>query len=195
MKHLGGVLLVFPLSLAAAETVRQYQDQETGLAAWEWRADGIQLQQIQRLPDQTRAFFQGRGFTTAEADQIAAHCVFQTIFHNHSAQPVTLDLAQWRVNVDGATKPPKLTADWQQDWQARNTPEAARIAFQWALFPNQQTFAPGDWNMGMITYPAPPNSLLDVQFSWQVGETRHNGVLRGLRCAADQSLNAEGNLQ
>lgn len=184
MKFPGWLLLVLPLA-SAAEQTRQYQDQETGLEAWEWQDNGIKLQKIQRLPDQTRAFFMGRGFTREDADYLAAGCVFQTIFHNQSEQPVTLDLAQWRAVVDGTEKPLKLTADWQQDWTARNSPQAARIAFQWALFPNQQTFAPGDWNMGMIIYPVPPGASLDVHFSWQTKAVRHTAVLPGLRCATD----------
>ena len=183
VRRLAWLVLALPVA-AAAEPVRQYQDQETGLDAWEWQAEGIKLQQIQRLPDQTRAFFLGRGFSREDAGHIGAACVFQTIFYNQGEQPVTLDLTEWRAVAGGAEQPLKSTAAWQQDWEARNSPQAARIAFQWALFPTTQEFAPGDWNMGMVTYPLPPGATLALHFVWHAGSERHAAVLPGLRCAA-----------
>jgi len=165
VKWLGWMWLAASLGVAA-EPIRQYQDEETGLDAWEWSGDGIKLQQIQRIPDQTRAFFLGRGFSRAEAEHIATACVFQTVFYNQGKQPVTLDLAEWRVRLGNQLKPLKLTADWQRDWAARHSSASARIAFQWALFPNRQEFAPGDWNMGMVTYPVPHGGRLDLQVVW-----------------------------
>ncbi|QEP41709.1 hypothetical protein D5085_00245 [Ectothiorhodospiraceae bacterium BW-2] len=176
------LLLILPL-LLAAEPIRQYR--EAGVEGWEWQSRGIRLQQIQRLPDQTRAFFMGRGFTREDADYLAESCLFQTVFYNQSEQSLTIDLTQWRAVVDNREIPLKLTADWQQNWAARNSPQAARIAFQWALFPNQQTFAPGDWNMGMITYPVPLGASFDLHFNWQVGGVEHTAVLPGLTCATD----------
>jgi hypothetical protein len=190
MKYLGGLLLALPLTLMA-EVPRQYVDEESGLDAWEWQGEGIKLQQIQRIPDQTRAFFLGRGFARAEAEHIASACVFQTVFYNLGEQAVTLDLAEWQIRTDGQIKPLKLTADWQRDWEARASPDSARIAFQWALFPNVQEFEPGDWNMGMVTYPVAHGERLDLHLVWHSDETRHAVWLPDLRCAEDKTFATE----
>jgi hypothetical protein len=182
--------LIFPVC-AAAQGAREYTDADTGLDAWEWSGEGIKLQQIQRIPDQTRAFFLGRGFTREEAEHIASACVFQSVFYNQGEQPVTLDLAEWQVRAGNEIKPLKLTADWQQEWAARDSSQEARIAFQWSLFPNLQEFAPGDWNMGMVTYPVAHGDSLDLLVVWHSGETRHEAWLPGLRCAEDKTFSNE----
>jgi hypothetical protein len=177
---------------AAAESAREYIDPDTGLAAWEWQGDGIKAQQIQRIPDQTRAFFQGRDFSREDADHIAAACVFQTLFYNQGQQTLHLDLAEWRARVGNGWKPLILTSDWQRDWEARGSPQSARIAFQWALFPNVQEFAPGDWNMGMVTYPVAHGGSFDLRLAWHVGGSRHEALLKGLRCAEDKTYKTGG---
>jgi hypothetical protein len=50
-------------SLAAEPSPRI--DPDTGLASWTLRDGAIAIELIQRLPDQTRAVFQGRGFPAA----------------------------------------------------------------------------------------------------------------------------------
>jgi len=67
-------------------------DSETGLASWTWRDRGVSLQLRQLLPDQTRAFFLGRGFQAGEADRVGRACVFQTIFRNDGGKPVAFPL-------------------------------------------------------------------------------------------------------
>ncbi len=56
-----------PLSAGTTEE----RDPENGLLSWTWREQGVSIQLVQRLPDQTRAFFLGRGFQLADADLVA----------------------------------------------------------------------------------------------------------------------------
>ncbi|HHH38230.1 MAG TPA: hypothetical protein ENK50_01470, partial [Sedimenticola sp.] len=80
------------------------------MRTWLWRHGGVTLQLVQRLPDQTRAFFQGRGFDGASADRLARACVFQTIFRNDGDRPLSYDLDQWRV-IQGTMSKPLITRE------------------------------------------------------------------------------------
>ncbi|HKK14349.1 MAG TPA: hypothetical protein VKA14_06770 [Gammaproteobacteria bacterium] len=186
-----GLLALSPLLAApapAAPHSRHYIDQRTGVDAWRWSGEGISLQLIQRLPDQTRAFFLARGFPRPAVERLASHCVFQTIFHNTAGSGggvVHLDLANWRIDHGQSLI---LKKQWQQQWRRMDVPRPARIAFQWSLFPTVQQFAPGDWNMGMTTYPVAPGATVDVHFSWRRHGKLHHGVIQGARCAPDVDM-------
>lgn len=155
------------------------------LRGWEWRGNGVVLQQIQRLPDQTRAFFQGRGFPAEAANRLASTCVFQTILRNEGEGPIELDLAEWRVEIAAGLLPLPLTADWQGDWARLEVPTPARTAFQWAMFPTRQSFASQDWAMGMIAYPLRPGDRFDLHARWQQSGAVRSATLLGLVCAPD----------
>lgn len=155
------------------------------LRGWEWRGDGVSLQQVQRLPDQTRAFFQGRGFPAAAAERLATTCVFQVTLRNEGEGPITLDLSEWRIDRGAGPEPLRLTADWQAEWEGMGLPESARIAFQWAMFPTRQTFEPQDWNMGMIGYPLRPGERFDLHAQWRQAGAPRDATLAGLACAPD----------
>ena len=71
-----GLVLVLSASPApawsmAAGGVERTEDTETGLLSWRWSDQGVSIGLTQLLPDQTRAFFLGRGFPWAQADRIA----------------------------------------------------------------------------------------------------------------------------
>lgn len=177
-------LLLVPLCAGASE---EGIDDRTGLPRWDAAGDDVRVRLVQRLPDQTRAFFIGRGFNAAQVDRIAGHCVLQTIIYNDGGTPILLDIANWSARVDDragdATVQPRLMSDWQQEWTEAGVGNGPRIAFRWALFPNQQEFAPGDWNMGMTTWPVPPGSELDVHIRWVADGKPHELVVDNVRCA------------
>lgn len=186
-------LLPIPLlcaaSVAAAGTER-FVDERTGVDGWRFEAGAIRVEVIQRLPDQTRAFFLGRGFSRGAVDHLAERCLFQTIVRNREtdveAGPVvSLNLADWRVLTPEGPVPLILKRRWQEDWQRRGESEAARIAFQWALFPTEQRFRPGDWNMGMTTYPAAPGESIDIRVVWREDGERRSGTIEGAVCGHD----------
>lgn len=183
------LLTALSLSGAVVAQVRPLVDETGILRGWSWESQGIILQQVQRLPDQTRAFFLGRGFSSEAANRLAGACVFQTILRNEGPEPIEVDLGEWRIralDLPGADfQPIRLTADWQRDWESLGVTQAARIAFQWAMFPHHQTFESKDWNMGMISYSLPPGSRFDLQARMRRNGETLTALLPGLECAPD----------
>jgi len=185
-----GVQLAFMMGLpvAAAEVVRS-ADGQTGLAKWSFTAGDVEIELIQRLPDQTRGFFQARNFPADVADEIAGNCIFQTIIRNRSAsgagRPVAIDLDTWRIRHDKAEGGIKLKESWLASWPEATVGQAARLAFQWALFPTRQEFMPGDYNWGMTAYGLPAGSVFDLLVVWNSGGVADSGWIRGIECAPD----------
>ncbi len=176
-------------AVLAAPAGEHYIDERTGLDAWRREHQGLSLTLVQRLPDQTRAFFLARGFSRAAVDELAASCVFQAIIGNTgNSGRVELDLHQWGYSANGRSGPLRLKEDWMARWAERGESMPARVAFRWSFFPTVQRFAPNDWNMGMISFPVPPGTVLDVHFRWTRDGRGHHGVLRGVRCASDRSV-------
>lgn len=172
----------------AADTVH-FTDERTGVDGWKFEGEGIRVQWIQRLPDQTRAFFLGRGFTSAAADRLAGQCLFQTIVHNTRAPgggAVTVDLHEWSTLQGSQRQPMLLKAHWQQIWARLDVSPKARTAFQWSFFPTTQEFAPGDWNMGMTSYPVAPGEPLSLDIVWHTDGRRHQARIDGPVCGTNE---------
>ena len=164
---------------------------DSGLETWQWTDGNSSFTFNQRLPDQARAFFLARGFTSEQSEPIAQNCFFQIVIRNlaSNSKAMTLDLEQWQViEKDGATHPPRLEQAWQQQWQAMGVKKAARIAFRWALFPSRQSFQPGDWNMGLITMGVRPGKLFDLIINWEEQDRPRKIRLTDMRCSPDRSL-------
>jgi len=176
------------LPVAAAEVARSV-DGKTGLAKWSFTAGDVEIELIQRLPDQTRGFFQARNFPADVADEIAGNCIFQTIIRNRSAsgagRPVAIDLETWRIRHEHAEGGVKLKESWLASWPEATVSQAARLAFQWALFPTRQEFLPGDYNWGMTAYGLPAGSVFDLLVVWKSGGVEDSGWIRGIECAPD----------
>ncbi|WP_051302668.1 hypothetical protein [Sedimenticola selenatireducens] len=186
---IGAALGVALLSAAAQAGVEHTHDPETGLEAWILRAEGASFTFNQRLPDQTRAYFQGRGFRSGEVEAVALACVFQVTVRNDTDVPIDLDLSDWRViPARGSHRPLRLEADWQQEWQRLQVAQPARVAFRWSLFPTRQSFQPGDWNMGMVTFDLEPGTLFDLEIDWHQDKTARHLRFQGMRCAPDRQL-------
>ena len=160
-------------------------EEQTGLSTWEWKRAGISVQLIQRLPDQTRAFFQARGFTSMDADTIGRACVFQTIFRNDGPRPLTYDLDDWRVLYRGKHLPVRTRERWQEKWQAGGVSQAARIALRWSLLPTRQGFEPGDYNWGMTSFGLPPGASFDLSMTLTIDGELVTGTIPAIVCAAD----------
>ncbi len=173
-------------------------DKETQLSAWTLSDGNFQLELIQRSPQQTRSFFQGRGFSTKVANDIATSCVFQTIGRNTEADnktdSVTVDLSEWRLVLADVKnknseqeKPIKLKEDWAEQWKNSDVKPASLIAFRWATYPTEQSFDPGgDFNWGMISMGPQPEATFDLHIFWKQGEQQHDAWIRQMQCPADQ---------
>ncbi len=160
-------------------------DTETGLKSWTWRSEGASVQLVQRLPDQTRAFFLGRGFPAHAADIVGRACVFQTIFRNDGSEPVSYDLDEWRVHHGHETMHLLVRDAWNKRWKAMGIDQSARIAFRWSLLPTRQRFEPGDYNWGMTSFGLEPGERFDLALSVDLGGTPVAERIEAIECARD----------
>src|SRR3990170_7159798 len=119
------------LAVPVAAVINTGTDAEAGLPYWEVVEHGVSIRLVQRLPDQTRGFFQARGFSIEDSELIAQGCVFQTVFKNISAssEPSTIEynLRDWGVRAAGARRGLKTREDWQKEWSARKAPQPAQL--------------------------------------------------------------------
>lgn len=188
---LGGLLVLAALPVAEADVTADVtgaldveNDPDSGLLRWHWQGPALAVELAQLLPDQTRAFFMGRGFSAEQADVIAEACVFQGIVRNtHAEHSVALDLAHWRTRGGGGKERLRLNRDWQTLWDEQDVADSARIAFRWALFPSQHRFEPGDWLMGMVTVERGPGAEFDLELRWSAAEHERRAVIPDLQCA------------
>lgn len=186
---LSSLALALPLAAAAGITT---STDPNGLQSWHLQDHDFSLQLIQRLPDQTRAFFQARGFSQAIADKIATACVLQAIGKNTSHTPhgtsISYRLADWKIRHNGKLQGIKLKSDWEAQWRQHDSAsKASRIAFRWATFPSQQRFeADGDFNWGMISFGLPPGSVFDLQVVFQQNQQLHKLWIQQIKCPQDR---------
>lgn len=209
------ILFFFPiLTLASIENepnetpVNTLFDKTTGLKTWQLTQFDLELQLIQRLPDQTRGFFQGRGFSNQQANEIATQCIFQTIVKNtglnKTGKPISISLKTWRIiplplsiNKNKITQGIKLKEDWSNEWLAikdkkTQVKPSARMAFRWATFPSEQTFEPsGDYNLGMISFGLPPGAWFDLHVFWRSIQSSesvqiHDQWIKNIQCPEDK---------
>jgi hypothetical protein len=167
---------------AAGEPTRR--DPDTGAATWETQAHGVAFSLTQLLPDQVRAFYVSRGFALAEADVFAGACVYMAVLRNDAAPgEIRFRLADWQVRQGGATHTLRPVDDWLVQWQARGVSEAARIAFRWAQLPPEQSYAPGEWNQGMVATGLAPGSRFDLIARWTVVGQDYEGRLDDVDCS------------
>lgn len=159
-------------------------DSDSGLATWQTEQHGIQIQLTQISPDQARAFYLARGFSSEATERYVAECVFMTVVRNIGDLPIRHRLADWRYRVAGhAAQAIRSKAEWTTLWKKLGVDESARIAFTWAQFPSTQTFAAGDWNQGMTTYRVARDQPFDLQVRWLAGGTTRSATLDNVRCA------------
>jgi hypothetical protein len=174
------------------------KDKSSNLSSWKFVHEGLELQLVQRSPDQTRAFYQGRGFGKQMANQIATSCVFQTIVKNmgqdRTGKAFSVSLDTWRLkqlkdNKEGLTQGIKLKEQWLKQWSKNSTvSQSSRIAFKWSTFPSQQTFdLGGDYAWGMITFGLSPDESFDLQIEWQTSEQNHKRWIKNIQCPSDTS--------
>ncbi len=183
------VLLILPPSLALADVIKEVDSE--GLITWRLVDSGLKLELSQRLPDQTRAFFQGRGFSADIANNIANSCVFQTIGENISegkaSGTVSIALEHWLVKYARAHHFLKLKEAWDSEWPEGSVTVASRVAFRWAMFPSKQSFEPGgDYGWGMTSYGLPPGERFDLHVFWKLNGQLKDAWIDNLECAKDR---------
>jgi hypothetical protein len=167
-------------------------DETAGLPFWEWRNDDMTLRLVQRLPDQTRAYFAGRGFQGAEVETIASYCVFQTVYTNISSasdkRVIEHDIRDWRVHYQGKTLTIQPREDWQSVWRSKGVGQAQIVAFEWSLLPTRQRFEAGDYNWGMTFVNVPHGASFDLDIHWKVDGEPQKARLPSVTCAKDEYI-------
>ncbi|WP_419605277.1 hypothetical protein [Thiolapillus sp.] len=186
MKFLIAVLLpLFWMGLSAASVTMEVGE-KTGLRTWQWNHDGVSLRLVQRLPDQTRAYLQGRGFPAEIANELATSCFFGSIFRNDGSLPLDFDLTTWKVVHKGKKSQLLVREYWKQRLQDQVLPQAARIALNWSLMPTVQHFEPGDYNWGMTVYGLSPGESFDLHLKILLDGKPVEATLSGLQCAPEK---------
>jgi len=184
-------LLVAGLLFAAAACagVRHSVNKDNGLRGWDFTDGDIEIELIQRLPDQTRALFMNHEFSREVIEQLALSCMFQTIIRNTgrsgSGQPVSVDLTQWRLQHAGKTRGILLKEPLLASWSDTDADEAAKLVVRWGMFPTQQEYLPSDYNWGLTAYGIPPGAEFDLEVTWTEGGTPHGATIEGIVCAPD----------
>ena len=180
-------LLSIPL-LCSAE-VQRSANEENGLEKWHFIDSDIEIELVQRLPDQTRALFMNHAFSREVIEQLALSCMFQTIVRNTgksgAGQEISIDLTQWRMQHAGKTGSILLKEPLLASWSDEDADAAAKLVIRWGMFPTQQEYLPGDYNWGLTAYGIPPGSTFDLAVTWQEGEVQHRGEIKGIVCAPD----------
>jgi len=185
---LGILLLLMNQSVSNAANLTEGKATDTGLRHWQWQNDHVLLRLTQRLPDQTRGYFLARGFSETNAERLAVNCTFQTTFKNianNKGSAVDINMANWRIKVNGVEKKLIVKEQWQQQWQKANVSDAALIAFTWSMMPTTQTYHPGDYNWGMTTFGLKPGLEFDLSFNWYVNGKPEYGKINNIACPAD----------
>lgn len=140
----------------------------------------------ERLPDQTRAYMQGRGFPAKVADEIAISCFFGSMFRNDGTLSLDFDLKTWKVLQNGNTTRMLVREYWKTRLKRYTPNKAARIVLNWSLMPTQQHFEPGDYNWGMTVYGLPPGEHFDLHMKIRLGGEILAATIPDLQCAPEQ---------
>lgn len=180
-------LLLMPL-LCGAEVLRS-ANEDNGLEKWHFIHSDIEIELVQRLPDQTRALFMNHAFSKEVIEELAQSCMFQTIIRNSgktsTGQSVAIDLTQWSMLYHGKTSGILLKEPLLASWSDADADPAAKLVVRWGMFPTQQEYLPGDYNWGLTAYGIPPGSSFDLLVTWQEGTTQHSGEIMNILCAPD----------
>ena len=167
-------------SAMAGDSIR-HRDNETGLLSWQKLESGFSIRLIQLLPDYVAAVYGARGLPPDMVKIMAGYCVFGTIVRNESQQSVSYRVGNWRyITDDGIEHPIKTKTDWINEWRQLG------VAFRWSILPDKQSLEPGDWNQGFTTVLLPPDSTLDLVYTWRNHDEEHEAMLEGLGCAPEK---------
>lgn len=183
------MILIVPLAGVVGMLVSSGVDAEARLPYWEVKDEAVSIRLVQRLPDQTRAFFMARGFKPNDIEPVALSCVFQTIVKNSSLQtaPVTMEyhLRDWTVHVGGQEKKMKTREDWKPVFRARKISPPAQLAFEWALLPTRQEYRAGDYGWGMSVFGLKPGTRFDLDLVWKQNGQPYRARISNIECAPD----------
>lgn len=182
------MLLMMAMAVTAGE-VKRSVNEENGLQGWHFSDSDIEIELIQRLPDQTRALLMNHNFSREVIEQMALSCMFQTIIRNTGKSAanrvVSIDLTEWRMLHDGKIRKPLMKEPLLDSWTDADADPAAKLVVRWGMFPTQQEYLPGDYNWGLTAYGIPPGATFDLDVAWREGGALRRGEIKGVVCAPD----------
>ena len=182
------MLLMMAMAVTAGE-VKRSVNEENGLQGWHFSDSDIEIELIQRLPDQTRALLMNHKFSREVIEQMALSCMFQTIIRNTGKSAanrvVSIDLTEWRMLHDGKIRKPLMKEPLLDSWTDADADPAAKLVVRWGMFPTQQEYLPGDYNWGLTAYGIPPGATFDLDVAWREGGALRRGEIKGVVCAPD----------
>ena len=155
-----------------------------------YTGQGLMLYAQARTPDQTTAFYLGRGFPPAMLKEFNQAC-FVTISVRHTRTDVVwLEPARWRLrDARGRLIERRDRHYWNQAWNAINAPHASRATFGWTLLPESRDLQPDEPVGGNITIVSPTGPFsLELRFATGQNKTGREIVARmpGLVCQAPE---------
>ena len=182
------MLLITAMPVTGGE-VRRSINEENGLQGWHFTDSDIEIELVQRLPDQTRALLMNHNFSREVIEQMALSCMFQTIVRNTgksaSNRVVSIDLTEWRLLHDGKADKLLMKEPLLASWTDADADPAAKLVVRWGMFPTQQEYLPGDYNWGLTAYGIPPGATFDLDVAWREGGALQRGEIKGVVCAPD----------
>lgn len=176
------LLVTLLLPLGACSSVQRQVNPESGLSSWKTSGDALSLELLQVVPDYVRAVYSARGLPQAIVDAVSSYCVFGTILHNTTQQPLSYRVAEWRyITPDDVRHRIKTKSEWVSEWRDMG------VAFRWSLLPDDQTYNVGDWGQGFTTIGLKPGDHFDLEYSWRQGDTTVTRTIREVQCAPVQA--------
>jgi len=137
-----------------------------------WQGDGLKFETAARPAVKALAFYMGRGFSADTAKILVNEgCIFRSAIGSDKkttgGKPVSVDLNDWRVIVNGEQKKIRKRDDWDAVLDRLNVKSgAARIAFKWSLF------------------ALPPLTRFDLKIVWRLGGKKQTQTFKGLECGS-----------
>ena len=161
--------------------------QETG-GVFIWQGDGLKLETAPLPRDQVVAFMLARGFDSETAKFIAQEgCIFRSAIgrddETADKAAVSVDLDSWQILSSGQQTTLRTRQKWARVLDDRQIDAGAGIALEWALFPTRQSFAPDDYNWGLLSFALPPGTRFDLVYSWISGDTGYQQKFTDMECA------------
>ncbi len=150
-----------------------------------------------RTPDQTTAFYLGRGFPAAMLKEFNQSC-FVTVSMRHTRPDVVwLEPARWRLrDANGRIIERRDRHYWNRVWKTINAPHASRATFGWTQLPESRDLQPDEPVGGNITI-VPPTGPFSLEFRLATGKNKTGpeivGRIEGLICQAQESDTVTGN--
>lgn len=135
--------LLFTAPLNAAEnTTKTYEDED------------FYLRFVFRTPEQTAAFYEGRGFPKVAINRIVQSCYVTVILKSRTDDIIWLELDNWEFKTNNKKIQRYQRAYWEKQWQEVNLKQAFRSTFGWTLLPEVRELQPAESVSGNITLTA-----------------------------------------